>query len=44
MPRGIETECIESLTDEEILLIIENPEVSEVTEETNAESYSIPPN
>jgi hypothetical protein len=39
-----ETECIESLTDEEILLIVKNPEISEVTEETNTESYSIPPN
>jgi hypothetical protein len=39
MPRGIETECIESLTDEDILLIVKNPEISEVTEE----SYNIPP-
>ncbi len=38
-----ETECIESLTDEDILLIIKNPEISEVTEEADAESYNIPP-
>ena len=34
-----ETECIQSLTDEDILLIVKNPEISEVTEE----SYNIPP-
>jgi hypothetical protein len=39
MPRGIETECIESLTDEDVLLIVKNPEISEVTEE----SSNIPP-
>ena len=38
-----ENECIESLTDDEILLIVKNSDTSEVIEESEAESYNIPP-
>ncbi len=38
-----ETECIQSLTDEDILLIVKNPKISEVTGESDAESFNIPP-
>ena len=38
-----ENKCIESLTDEGILLIVKNSDTSEVIEESEAESYNIPP-
>ena len=36
-------ECIQSLTDEEILLIVRQPETSEVVDETEKDAYDVPP-